>query len=296
MQVLEINNVASYLSSNDIRLHVGLGAAATVEKIEIAWPSGTKQTLTDVKADQILTDQGIMTRTALVVVDVQRDFCPGGALAADGGERILPALNRHLAEARRRWAADLCDARLASRRRPATSRRTAANGRRTACRARPAPSSIPGSTSRPARSSSARGWTRDRPGYSAFDGRTPDGRTFVDDLRRPRHRPAAGGRHRHRLLRQADRAGRAPRRIRGHRPARCGDRHRRTARRCRARARRDVSRRRAVGRIVAAAPDRRARSPIPDCVPLLRRRPLRRRDVRFPRPCGEPLTLQPHLE
>ncbi|MEO7273152.1 MAG: CRTAC1 family protein, partial [Vicinamibacterales bacterium] len=55
VQVLEINNVASYLSSNDIRLHVGLGAAATIEKIEIVWPSGAKQTLTDVKADQILT-------------------------------------------------------------------------------------------------------------------------------------------------------------------------------------------------------------------------------------------------
>ena len=26
-------------------------------------------------------------RTALVVVDVQRDFCPGGALAAEGGEK-----------------------------------------------------------------------------------------------------------------------------------------------------------------------------------------------------------------
>ncbi len=55
VQVLEINNVASYLSSNDIRLHVGLGAATTVQKIEIAWPSGTKQTLTDVAANQILT-------------------------------------------------------------------------------------------------------------------------------------------------------------------------------------------------------------------------------------------------
>ena len=55
VQVREINNVASYLSSNDIRLHVGLGAATTVQQIEIAWPSGTKQTLTDVAANQILT-------------------------------------------------------------------------------------------------------------------------------------------------------------------------------------------------------------------------------------------------
>jgi len=55
VQVLEINNVASYLSSNDMRLHVGLGAASSVQKIEITWPDGTKQMLTDVAADQILT-------------------------------------------------------------------------------------------------------------------------------------------------------------------------------------------------------------------------------------------------
>jgi len=32
--------------------------------------------------------------TALVVVDLQNDFCPGGALAVPGGERIVPAVNR----------------------------------------------------------------------------------------------------------------------------------------------------------------------------------------------------------
>jgi nicotinamidase/pyrazinamidase len=37
---------------------------------------------------------------ALVVVDVQRDFCPGGALPAPDGDRILPALNRYIAAAR----------------------------------------------------------------------------------------------------------------------------------------------------------------------------------------------------
>src|SRR5882762_3269262 len=41
-------------------------------------------------------------KTALLVVDVQNDFCPGGALPAPGGARIIPALNRHLAEARAR--------------------------------------------------------------------------------------------------------------------------------------------------------------------------------------------------
>jgi hypothetical protein len=55
LQVPEINNAASYLSSSDIRLHVGLGDAASVQQLEILWPSGQRQTLTGVKANQILT-------------------------------------------------------------------------------------------------------------------------------------------------------------------------------------------------------------------------------------------------
>ena len=54
LQVREINNVSSYLSSSDIRLHVGLGAARVIPRIEVLWPSGTKQVLTDVAANQIL--------------------------------------------------------------------------------------------------------------------------------------------------------------------------------------------------------------------------------------------------
>jgi nicotinamidase/pyrazinamidase len=33
-------------------------------------------------------------RLALIVVDVQRDFCPGGSLAVSGGDEIVPKLNR----------------------------------------------------------------------------------------------------------------------------------------------------------------------------------------------------------
>jgi hypothetical protein len=43
----------SYLSASDKRLHFGLGSAETA-KIEIAWPSGTRQTLNNVHADQFL--------------------------------------------------------------------------------------------------------------------------------------------------------------------------------------------------------------------------------------------------
>ena len=37
---------------------------------------------------------------ALVIVDVQRDFCPGGALAIDRGDEVVPVLNRWIAAAR----------------------------------------------------------------------------------------------------------------------------------------------------------------------------------------------------
>lgn len=35
---------------------------------------------------------------ALIVIDVQNDFCPGGALAVAGGDEIVPAVNRLMAE------------------------------------------------------------------------------------------------------------------------------------------------------------------------------------------------------
>jgi nicotinamidase/pyrazinamidase len=38
---------------------------------------------------------------ALLIVDVQVDFCPGGALPVAGGDAVVPILNRWIAEARR---------------------------------------------------------------------------------------------------------------------------------------------------------------------------------------------------
>ncbi len=35
---------------------------------------------------------------ALIVIDVQNDFCPGGALAVSGGDEILPAVNELIAD------------------------------------------------------------------------------------------------------------------------------------------------------------------------------------------------------
>ncbi|MGD9850426.1 MAG: nicotinamidase [Nitrospirales bacterium] len=37
---------------------------------------------------------------ALLIVDVQKDFCPGGALAVEGGDAIVPVINRWIAAAK----------------------------------------------------------------------------------------------------------------------------------------------------------------------------------------------------
>ncbi len=41
------------------------------------------------------------TRIALVIVDVQNDFCPGGALAVNDGDRVVPVLNDYARKVRR---------------------------------------------------------------------------------------------------------------------------------------------------------------------------------------------------
>lgn len=50
----EVRSGGSYLSQNDLRLHFGLASASTIDRIEIAWPSGLKQTLTNQPCDRII--------------------------------------------------------------------------------------------------------------------------------------------------------------------------------------------------------------------------------------------------
>ena len=50
----EVSPATSYLSSSDPRIHWGLGETTILESLEIRWPSGDSQILTDVPADQIL--------------------------------------------------------------------------------------------------------------------------------------------------------------------------------------------------------------------------------------------------
>jgi hypothetical protein len=53
-QVATVTTASSYLSSSDKRVHFGLGTETLAAAIEIRWPSGIRQTLENVRADQIL--------------------------------------------------------------------------------------------------------------------------------------------------------------------------------------------------------------------------------------------------
>ena len=49
-----VTTASSYLSSSDKRAHFGLGSETFAQQIEILWPSGVRQTLKNIRADQIL--------------------------------------------------------------------------------------------------------------------------------------------------------------------------------------------------------------------------------------------------
>ena len=53
-QWVQSTSASGYLSQNDPRPHFGLGQHAVVDTLTIQWPSGTIQTLHDIKADQVL--------------------------------------------------------------------------------------------------------------------------------------------------------------------------------------------------------------------------------------------------
>ena len=59
----EVHSGGSYLSQNDTRVHFGLGSTKKIDRIEIRWPSGAVETLTDLAADQfysVLEGSGVV--------------------------------------------------------------------------------------------------------------------------------------------------------------------------------------------------------------------------------------------
>jgi hypothetical protein len=67
-QLREVKSGASYLGQHDLRVHVGLGEAVRVDRIDVRWPAGKTDTLRDVAANQIITvteGQGMTNRSSL---------------------------------------------------------------------------------------------------------------------------------------------------------------------------------------------------------------------------------------
>jgi len=77
MQINEVRGGASYLSQNDLRLHFGLGKAASIDSVEVLWPSGAVEKFSGVAADKIYTlveGQGI--RGAVVLAGDAKSKAP----------------------------------------------------------------------------------------------------------------------------------------------------------------------------------------------------------------------------
>lgn len=54
-QYATVTSAGSYLSSNDKRVHFGLGSERTVQALEVTWPSGKTQRLSKLEGNQIVT-------------------------------------------------------------------------------------------------------------------------------------------------------------------------------------------------------------------------------------------------
>jgi nicotinamidase/pyrazinamidase len=122
-------------------------------------------------------------RDALIVVDVQNDFCPGGSLAVPQGDAVVPVMNRYMQQATESGMAV-----FASRDwHPRETRHFAEFGG-------PWPvhcvQNTPGAEFHPQLrlSPEARivttGTSAEDAGYSALEGTLPDGASFPDELRR----------------------------------------------------------------------------------------------------------------
>ena len=49
----EVHSSSSYASHSDSRVYFGLGAAATVDRVEVKWPSGTRDVINNLHANAI---------------------------------------------------------------------------------------------------------------------------------------------------------------------------------------------------------------------------------------------------
>jgi hypothetical protein len=68
-QTEEVRSGGGYLSQHDLRIHFGLGSATKIDSVEIRWPSGKTETLTDLPADKfyaVLEGSSLVDRAKIV--------------------------------------------------------------------------------------------------------------------------------------------------------------------------------------------------------------------------------------
>jgi hypothetical protein len=90
-QTDEIHSGGSYLSQNDMRLHFGLGAATKIDRIEIRWPSGTIDTLTNLQADHFYS---VLEGAGVVPPERIRPVSSNHPAVATAPPDLSPATNR----------------------------------------------------------------------------------------------------------------------------------------------------------------------------------------------------------
>jgi nicotinamidase/pyrazinamidase len=121
-------------------------------------------------------------KAALLVVDIQKDFCAGGALPAPGGEDIIPAVNRHVADASTHGMA-VYATRDWHPARTSHFKEYGGDWPPHCVQGTPGAQFHPALTLPPDAIIVNKGDDPHRHGYSAFDGHTSDGKTLLDDLR-----------------------------------------------------------------------------------------------------------------
>ncbi len=123
-----------------------------------------------------------MPQSALLLVDVQTDFCPGGALAVPGGDLVVPVLNEYIA----RFRAEALPV-LASRDwHPPETRHFATGGGPWpphCVRETPGAAFHPGLDLPAGAAIVTKGTSPHDDGYSAFEGSDDAGRPLVERLR-----------------------------------------------------------------------------------------------------------------
>jgi nicotinamidase/pyrazinamidase len=122
------------------------------------------------------------SRSALLIMDMQKDFCPGGALPVPDGDRVVRVLNGYIADATARgWVT------YASRdwHPPVTQHFHPYGGRWPPhCVQNTGGATFHENLQLPASAVViSKGQDPNSPGYSAFEGHTAEGRTFLSDLR-----------------------------------------------------------------------------------------------------------------